>query len=256
MTDVRSESSSDWTAARDEGVRLLGERDFDGAAAQLTAASAADDSGQSDAWLGLARFQSEDYSGAASNYRAALERDPSRTDWQHMLSVSEANAHAEVNVFVPDVRYFDRDDLLAAPPDPGLPEPGSPGFSLGILKRVRYVVGHAVGSVAGFVFDGLVELLGRHYRGDVWTNWYRKSMYRGILTLAYMREKLDRDNLMSTYPEGSKVGSRTTARPTAVGTTSRTPRRVLRARASRGTWRTPQSLPRPVTGCSLRTRGR
>ena len=205
MTDLRSGSSDNWTALRDEGIRLLDERDFAAAADRLTIASQSDDTGESEALLGLAHYQSEDYPAAAVHYGLAAERDPQRADWQHMLAASRANAHAEVDVHVPDVHYFDRDQLLAAPPDPALPEPGSHGFSLGVLKRIRYIVGHAIGSVAGIVFDGLVELIGRHYRGKVWTNWYRKRLYRGILTLAYMREKLDRDNLMSTYPEGSNV---------------------------------------------------
>ena len=165
----------------------------------------ADETGQSNALLGLAHYQSEDYAAAAVQYRRAVDRDPQRRDWRHMLAASRRNAEAEVNVYVPEVQFFDRDRLLAHPVDPALPEPGSDGSSQSIARRVRYVVGHAVGSVAGVVFDGLVTVIGPHYRGEVWTNWYRKRLYRGILTLAYMREKLDRDNLMSTYPTGSRV---------------------------------------------------
>ncbi len=205
MTDVTNGSPSDWVAQRDEGIRLLDEREFKDATAPLEAAAATDPSGETAALAGLARYQSEDYAAAAEHYRAALDRDADRSDWQDMLTASQANAHAEVNVFVPDVTYFDADALLAPPNDPALPEPGSSGFSLGILKRIRYIAGHAVGGAAGFVFERVVHLIGRHYQGEVWTNWYRKRLYRGILTLAYMREKLDRDNLMSTYPDGSNV---------------------------------------------------
>jgi hypothetical protein len=204
MTDATG-SSSEWMADRDEGIRLLDERDFAAATARLTKASAADPTGECAALLGLAWYLSEDYAKAAVHYGAAVEQDQQRSDWQQMLAASRANAQAEVSVFVPDLHYFDRDALLAPPMDPGLPAPGSHGFSLGLLKRARYLVGHAVGSVGGWAFSGLVELVGRHYRGEVWTNWYRKRLYRGILTLAYMREKLDRDNLMSTYPKGSRV---------------------------------------------------
>ena len=205
MTNETSGSSSDWTKQRDEGIRLLDERDLAGAIVNLTEAAAADVTGETQALAGLARYQSENYSEAAVHYQAALERDPGREDWQQMFAASQANAHAEVNVFVPDVEYFDSEALLAPPVDPALPEPGSHGFSLGIARRVRYVVGHAAGRAAGFVFEAVVHRVGRHYHGDVWTNWYRKRLYRGILTLAYMREKLDRDNLMSAYPKGTNV---------------------------------------------------
>ena len=40
----------------------------------------------------------------------------------------------------------------------------------------------------------------------MWTSWYRKPLYRGIFTLAYMREMLDRHNLKSTYPDDANVG--------------------------------------------------
>ncbi len=205
MTDLTSRSSEDWTVERDEALRLLDQRDFVAAAGRLAAPAEADGTGQSNALLGLAHYQSEDYAAAAVQYDRALARDPQRADWRHMLDASLRNAEAEVSVYVPDVQFFDRDRLLAEPVDPSLPEPGSDDASLGLFTRARYVVGHSVGSVAGVVFDGLVKLIGPHYRGEVWTNWYRKRLYRGILTLAYMREKLDRDNLMSTYPKGSKV---------------------------------------------------
>jgi hypothetical protein len=192
-------------ADRDDGLRSLDERDFAAAVAQLTKASAADATGECEALLGLASYQSEDYATAALHYETALERDQQRSDWQQMLALSRANAQSEIDVFVPDLHYFDRDSLLAPPADPALPSAPAHGVSLHPLRKARYLLGHAIGTAGGVVFDGVVELVGRHYHGEVWTNWYRKRLYRGILTLAYMREKLDRDNLMSTYPKGSKV---------------------------------------------------
>ena len=56
------------------------------------------------------------------------------------------------------------------------------------------------------MFEALTRVLGRDYCNRVWTNWYRKSFYRGILTLAYMRDMLDRHNLRSTYPADANVG--------------------------------------------------
>ena len=104
-------------------------------------------------------------------------------------------------MFVPELRFFDAATLLAPPPEPGLPSPrnlpGDPHW-----RRLRYLVGHAVGTIGGVVFEALTRVLGRDYSNRVWTSWYRKSLYRGIFTLAYMREMLDRHNLRSTYPAG------------------------------------------------------
>ena len=123
MTDV-SGSSREWMADRDDGIRLLDERDFAAATARLTKASAADPTGECAALLGLACYLAEDYAAAAEHYGAAVAQDQQRSDWQQMLAASRANAQAEVNVFVPDLHYFDRDALLAPPVDPALPAPG------------------------------------------------------------------------------------------------------------------------------------
>ncbi len=56
--------------------------------------------------------------------------------------------------------------------------------------------------------DGLTHLWGglAGYRDRVWTNWYRRRITLGILTLAYMRDKLNKNNLKDTYPKGSLIG--------------------------------------------------
>lgn len=195
-----------WEAARAEGIRLLEERNFAGAAKRLEDAAAGDPGGESEALLGLAHFHSERYSEAARHYARALQSNGGRAEWQHMLEVSEANASAEIEVPVPPVHYFERDALLGPPPTPSLPEPPAGRLRLNIWRRVRYLVGHGVGTIGGATFGALTSLVGKRYLGDVWTNWYRKRLYTGILTLAYMREKLNRDNLKSTYPTGAKIG--------------------------------------------------
>src|SRR5262249_46595810 len=55
-------------------------------------------------------------------------------------------------------------------------------------------------------WDTATRTLGRDYSSEVWTNWYRKRLSKGILTLAYMRDKLFHDNLRSTYPPDVKTG--------------------------------------------------
>ena len=60
--------------------------------------------------------------------------------------------------------------------------------------------------VASVIWDAATRTVGKNYRGEVWTNWYRKPISKGILTLAHMRDTLNRDNLRSTYPPGVKTG--------------------------------------------------
>jgi len=198
-------SNEGWEAQRDEGIRRLDAGDLAGAAERLAAAAPADRSGRSAAMLGIALFRAERYHEAAERLEQALaERDD--PEWRQVLAAARANAIARVDVPVPPLHYFDRDELLAPPPTPSLPDPPGHGIELALWRRVRYVVGHVIGSIGGVVFGWLTKTFGRNYLGDVWTNWYRKRTYTGILTLAYMREKLNRENLLSTYPRGERTG--------------------------------------------------
>ena len=176
MTAPTDESLGGWEAARDEGIRLLEERDLAGAVKRLADAAPGDASGESEALLGLAHFHSERYDEAARHYAKALEADANQPDWRHMIAACEANADAEVNVAVPDVHYFDRDELLGPPPPPSLPKPPRRRFRLGIWRRVRYLAGHAIGRIGGGIMSWLTGLVGKNYRGEVWTNWYRKRL--------------------------------------------------------------------------------
>lgn len=194
-----------WEAAKAEGVDLLERREYEDAVKRLTDAAIDDPTGESDAWLGLAFFHLERYGDAAERYAAALDADGGQPEWEAMLAACRANAIAEVDVPVPDVVHFQRDALLDLPPDPGLPTP-LPEQPPSLRWRIRYAVGHAIGTVGGGVMRALTPLVGKRYSSGVWTNWYRKRLYTGILTLAYMREQLNSRNLRSTYPTGAKVG--------------------------------------------------
>ncbi len=205
MTAPSDPNGNGWEAARDEGIRLLEERNLAGAVKRLEEAASGDPSGESEALLGLAQFHSERYDEAARHYARALEADGDQVEWRHMLVVCKANADAAVNVPVPDIRYFDRDKLLGAPPAPLLPTPPT-SRRVSLWRRLRFVVGHAIGRIGGAIMGWLTDLVGKNYSDEVWTNWYRKRLYTGVLTLAYMRETLNRENLKSTYPRGAKVG--------------------------------------------------
>lgn len=196
------------------------------------ATPADDPDGEVSALTGAARFHLGHYDEAASAFEEALARNPDHPPWQEMLAQSRANAVAEVNVYVPDISFFERDTLLAeavvrsgAVPTTPLAAP-----KISLLARLRTLLGNILGSVASAVMGSLSRLVGRvaGYRDDIWTNWYRRPFILGILTLAYMREKLNSNNLKTTYPASGLVGFHPPGRQPPPG--------VLHSRTADGSW--------------------
>jgi tetratricopeptide (TPR) repeat protein len=163
------------------------------------------------AMLGLAYFHTEQYELSAANYEKALKLNPSNKNWQEMWQHARSNAISEVNIPVPEVYYFDRERLLSKPvvpegslPSTPVPAPPKPG----LLKRIKVALGNGIGGVATVTTELVTTAYGKlaGYTGEVWTNWYRRPLLLGILTLAYMREKINAHNLKSTYPKNTLVG--------------------------------------------------
>ena len=72
-------------------------------------------SGAGEADLALTLFHEERYAEAAAHFERALQHDPDNEAWADLLAKASANATAEVSVFVPELRFFDADSLLAPP---------------------------------------------------------------------------------------------------------------------------------------------
>ena len=195
---------------RSEAVRLLEEHRYQEAIAALSAAIADDSDGSTHAMIAVAHYNLEEYSEAAANYELALERDPLNRSWQDMLAQSRANTVAEVNVHVPDISFFDRERLLSNPSveEDSLPSTPMDAPKVGVFGYLRRLTGNVGGAIVSAAMSGITQALGilAGYRDDVWTNWYRRPYIIGILTLAYMREQLNKNNLKSTYPSGSLTG--------------------------------------------------
>ena len=206
MTMLTTAGASPLTAAR----QLLAQRDFAAAIEILVAQVDGQQDGEGHALLALAYFQSAQYAAAEKEYALALQQDPANADWQTLRQQAAANAKAEVNVFVPDMYFFDRDKLLAKATVPAgaLPAAPPPAPGPGGFTQIRIALGDALGVVASLLMGGATELYGRlaGYRDVVWTNWYRRPFILAILTLAYMREQLNTHNLKNTYPKGALTG--------------------------------------------------
>lgn len=225
-------SNNPESEAYSEAIHLLEQQQYKEAIEALTQVVEEDTSGTAHALIGVAHFQLEEYDRAAEHYQSALARDPNNAYWQEMLAQSQANATAEVNVQVPELRFFDRQKLLAKSvvPPGSLPETPLTAPRRGIFKVLRLLFGNIIGAIASTVMTFATHLWGKlaGYRDEIWTNWYRRSYLLGILTLAYMREQLNKNNLKSTYPRGTLIGFQQAGQSPPPG--------VMHSRTADGSW--------------------
>jgi len=202
-------TTSDVKALHDEAVGLLANGDVEGAERLVMSLEAADRDGPLEALLGLIALRREQYAKAAEHYRRATALQPDEAEWAQGLAVATSNDEVMLHVFMPEREYYDRAVLLASPvlPPGALPTPPPPRRTA-LQTRVRLKIGNALGFIASHLMGGATRLVGRVLgtHDEVWTNWYRRRFVIGILTLAYMREQLNRRNLKDTYPAGSLVG--------------------------------------------------
>ena len=215
----------------------LGKGKYEDAQALLEAVPAMQRDGKWHALRGLVDFRRELYRAAADQYEKAIKADcqhPEVTDWRAMRALAAANTTAEINVYVPKPRYFDRAALLAPPSvrDGDLPRPPRHWAGHGWFKRSRLFLGALLGAVSTVLMDWITNLVGRKlgYRGKIWTDWYGRPVALGILTVAYIREQLNAKNLKSAYPFGTLVGFQSKGQRPPVG--------VSHFRTADGSWNT------------------
>jgi hypothetical protein len=235
-------AKSDWSADCQKAVRLIESGDYRAALSALCDAIRGDPSGASSALAALACFHLEDYAAAVGHYDRALEREPGRQDWQELRAHAQANVTAQINTFVPDRRFFKRDELLQ-PPVP--PMGALPAVTLSRktrrLRRLLVALGSGLGFVCGVMFGLITRIYGAlaGYHDEVWTNWYRKPLWRAILMLAHMREELNRHSLKDAYPKGELVGFQSKGQKPPCG--------VERCRTADGSW---NNLKNPMEGAA------
>lgn len=192
-------------------TKLIEEQQYLQAIALLKPLAETENNAQISALLGMAYFRNEQYALAMEAFGKALKSDPANAEWLIILEKCRENTVAEVDVQVPEIYNFEREKLLQSP----VVKPGSiPTDALPLhvrgsrMAKLRLKLGHITGTVFTFIFEGLVRTWGALVgtSGKVWTNWYRRPLFLGILTLAHMREKLNKNNLHSTYPKNTLVG--------------------------------------------------
>jgi hypothetical protein len=202
-------TTSDVNILHSRAAQLLDEGDLDGALGALSDVPAEERDAAIEGLLGLICLRRQEYDAAATHYKRACELQPDEREWSHGLVVATAGTESMLNTFVPEKIFFERDTLLMPPvlPPNALPTPPRP-ISRPLRSRVRIKLGNGLGLVASHIMGGATWLVGRVFgiHDEVWTSWYRRRFVIGVLTLAYMREQLNRNNLKDTYPPGSLVG--------------------------------------------------
>ncbi len=219
---TQGSSESKWEVARDAAVTRIEQRKYNEAIAVLQE-STEDPHGEISALLGLAYFQQENYTEAATHFETALAHDADNAEWQELHRMAAQNVASQLDVPMPDFYFFDRENLLAPPQvEAGtLPTPPPKPRRPGLLRRLALFAGNVLGVIGALLMGGLTNLWGTiaGYRDRVWTNWYRRPLTLGILTLAYMREKLNKYNLKNTYPPGTLTGFQKTGQTPPPGVT-------------------------------------
>lgn len=188
---------------------FLEDRRFKEALDLLTTNIKENTTGEHYALCGKVHFLMEDYEASVTNYQTALQIDPKNAEWQEMLGQAKSNVYAAIHEFVPDIYFFEREPLLTVPTlsKGALPKPLPPIPPSGRWYRLRLWIGNVSAVVLTRIMDTLTLWWGQlaGYRDRIWTNWYRRPVFLGLLTLAYMRERLNKYSLISAYPAGSLV---------------------------------------------------
>ena len=194
-------------ASMEQAIGLIEQQQFREALNLLRPHLPEDGAGDLHALLALAHYHLEEYDSAVEFLQAALQRSSENAAWQELLDEAKSNMVAEVQVPVPAIYFFDRKRLLARPSEVHLPPPPVRGPDRGLLRHLSTFAGNLVGLAATFGMAAAIQFVGKviGYRDEVWTNWYRKRFVVGILTLAYLRERLNKNNLKNPYPPGSLV---------------------------------------------------
>ncbi len=182
---------------------------------------------------GLAHFKGERYAAAAGEYTLAIKAGGGDVrEWGKMRALAEAGNTAQIQDLLPPATYFCKIELLAASPvkSGDLPVPVRVGSRPCCVKRLRLWLGNYLGERLTVLMDHAINVVGWvfDYRARVWTNWYHNSWLIGVLQLAYIRELLNANNLISTYPRGELVAFQTDDQPTPVG--------VSHFRTADGSW--------------------
>jgi hypothetical protein len=169
--------------------------------------SYADPSGVRDALLGAAYFRQEKYGIAAECLQRAQAMGQRSSELQALAARAKANATADVRRAVPEPVLFTREMCLRGPEPRSAPAERLPAVRATSTSAALKLIGSIAGRKLGQALK-LATQLAREPQlpGRIWSSWYRHDFLRATLMLASRRERLNREQLFRSYPEGERVG--------------------------------------------------
>ena len=174
----------------------------------LTSIGTQDSSPQTQGLLGAALYRQEKYEAAADAFEKASEDN----DIYSGLA-EQARQNAKTNIKYDNAINPFKQAAINGTPDPGTvaPEAAEPTIVERSLLAKGWrgsmnFIGKVIGGVSGAVMSLGAKVLGKEDSQEVWTQWSRKNFVQGLLMLKNHRDRLNKENLHDTYPEGELTG--------------------------------------------------
>ncbi|MET0342784.1 MAG: peroxidase family protein [Polyangiales bacterium] len=235
--DLNLRAQSDAPDPHAEAEAQLAAGDLACAVAQLESLAEEPEDARAAALLGAAYYRSEEYAKAAMVLRRAVALSPGDAQLAALLARAQDNVTADVRRPVPEPVLLDAASLLRGPRPGDARAPVEPAKTPSLLTRVRDAVGQLSGKKLGEGIGLLTQLLGREAPSDTpWTSWYRHEGLRATVMLAFRRARLNRAQIFSAYPAGTRVAFH---QPAAQ------PAWTAHARSDDGSWNDPRD---PMAG--------
>jgi hypothetical protein len=161
-------------------------------------------------YSGIIDFLELNYPDALTKLSRAKELGDDSKRTEELISKIEENTYSQLSEFVPGIGFFEKEKLVELEPilaehyQGHIPQKRKLSPWQFFLNRIGNGSGYLLSATMTVITEFWGKLFG--YTGKIWTNWYRRSAFTGVLTLAYMRNKMNRENLFSTYPSNKKVG--------------------------------------------------
>ncbi len=159
-------------------------------------------------YQGLIYYLRQDFSAASKQFEQAIALHPSHHRWIDLLDKSKHNEIAVIPLHPPESAFDSVKKLesLYKSSQASYPIPRSYHHSFSVIQSIKITLGNVLGSLASWLFEWITAGWGKigGYKDKIWTNWYRKRLFLGVLSLAYMRNQLNKKNLFATYTQSEK----------------------------------------------------
>lgn len=207
--NIKAHSTPRRTQLHSQAESLLQKGRVADAEALLTSDKTLAETPETQALLGAAYYRQEKYEQAADAFESAVELDPIYSGL-----AEQARQNAETDIAHDHAKNpFQNLSTVEGKANPGKvsegldqPAPAQKSFLERAFKNTIRITGKVLGGVSGAVLGWGARKFGAEDKGEVWTQWSRKNWAEGMLMLKGHRDRLNKENLHDTYPEGHLTG--------------------------------------------------